>query len=198
MEVLTAFEMQAQEFKKVQEEFSDYMDRLQEDIALKAERFGHVEFYDARLQDGYSNSMAVAASEVQNLDERRKPLAMTNPLLAKESVLLPEPSVEEMTYEHLSLNLPSIAVNALDAVSRIAVEDAKQTFKDDGVFEEQNDVHSIPENDEAMMPNIPEDEDVPDIPEDENENEEEDALDIPEDEDDDIPSIPEEEDNNTL
>ena len=142
--------------------------------------------------------MAVAASEVQNLDERRKPLAMTNPLLAKESVLLPEPSVEEMTYEHLSLNLPSIAVNALDAVSRIAVEDAKQTFKDDGVFEEQNDVHSIPENDEAMMPNIPEDEDVPDIPEDENENEEEDALDIPEDEDDDIPSIPEEEDNNTL
>ena len=103
-----------------------------------------------------------------------------------------------MTYEHLSLNLPSIAVNALDAVSRIAVEDAKQTFKDDGVFEEQNDVHSIPENDEAMMPNIPEDEDVPDIPEDENENEEEDALDIPEDEDDDIPSIPEEEDNNTL
>lgn len=119
---LVAFEVQAQEFKKVQEEFSDYMDRLQEDIALKAERFGHVEFYDARLQDGYSNAMAVAASEVQNLEERRKPLALTNPLLAKESVLLPLPSVEDLTYEHLSLNLPSIAVNALDAVSRITVE----------------------------------------------------------------------------
>ena len=184
MEVLTAFEMQAQEFKKVQEEFSDYMDRLQEDIALKAERFGQVEFYDARLQDGYSNSMAVAASEVQNLDERRKPLALTNPLLAKESVLLPEPSVEEMTYEHLSLNLPSIAVNALDAVSRIAVEDEKQTSKNDDMLGEQNDVLSIPENDEAMMPSIPEDED-------------EDAPDIPEDEDDEIPSIPEDEESNT-
>ena len=197
MEVLAAFEMQAQEFKKVQEEFSDYMDRLQEDIALKAERFGHVEFYDARLQDGYSNSMAVAASEVQNLDERRKPLALTNPLLAKESVLLPEPSVEEMTYEHLSLNLPSIAVNALDAVSRIAVENEKQTFKNDEMSGEQNDVFSVPEDDEAMMPSIPEDDENTIVPE-ENENADDDVPDIPESEDDDIPSIPEDEENNSL
>lgn len=104
-EALAAFEIQAKEFKQVQEDFADYMDRLQEDIALKAEKFGHVEFYDARLQDGYSNSMAVAAGEVQSLDDRRKPLALTNPLLAKESVLLPEPNVESVTYEHLSLTL---------------------------------------------------------------------------------------------
>ena len=122
-DVLAAYELQAQEFKKVQDDFSDYMDRLQEDIACKAERFGHVEFYDARLQDGYSNQMAVAASEVNELDERRKPLASTNPLLAKESVLLPEPSVEDITFEHLSLNLPSIAVNVLDAVDRIGNEE---------------------------------------------------------------------------
>jgi hypothetical protein len=119
---IAAFAMQADEFKKVQDEFADYMDRLQEDIALKADEFGHVEFFDARLQDGYSNSVAVAASEVQSFDNRRKPLAATNPLLAKESVLLPEPSVEALTFEHLSLNLPSIAVNALDEVSRIAVD----------------------------------------------------------------------------
>ena len=153
-ETLTVFELQAQEFKKVQEDFSDYMDRLQEDIALKAEKFGHVEFYDARLQDGYSNSMAVAASEVQNLDERRKPLALTSPLLAKESVLLPQPSVENVTYEHLSLNLPSIAVNSLDAVNRIAVNndmhkktgyDTQNAFKDE-VPETPNDneVSNIP------------------------------------------------------
>lgn len=121
-ETLAAFELQAMEFKKAQEDFADYMDRLQEDIALKAERFGHVEFYDARLQDGYSNSAAVAAGEVGQMDERRKPLAQSNPLLAKEATLLPEPRVENVTYEYLSLNLPSIAVNALDTVSRIAVE----------------------------------------------------------------------------
>lgn len=129
-DALAAFELQAQEFKKVQEEFNDYMERLQEDIALKAEKFGHVEFYDARLQDGYSNSMAVAAAEVQKLDERRKPLASTNPLLAKESVLLPEPSVEDLTFEHLSLNLPSIAVNAIDAVNRIAVVEDEEPAAD--------------------------------------------------------------------
>lgn len=165
-EALAAFEIQAKEFKQVQEDFADYMDRLQEDIALKAEKFGHVEFYDARLQDGYSNSMAVAAGEVQSLDDRRKPLALTNPLLAKESVLLPEPNVESVTYEHLSLNLPSIAVNALDAVSRITVE-------------EEN-TPSIPEEDSEMIPELP-DEDMPEIPEDEE----------PE-----IPDVPTEEDNN--
>jgi hypothetical protein len=60
---------------------------------------------------------------VNDLDERRKPLAVTNPLLAKESVLLPEPSVEDLTFEHLSLNLPSIAVNVLEAVDRIGKEE---------------------------------------------------------------------------
>jgi hypothetical protein len=145
-ETLTAFELQAQEFKKVQEEFSDYMDRLQEDIALKAEKFGHVEFYDARLQDGYSNAMAVAAGEVQNLDERRKPLALTNPLLAKESILLPKPKVEDLTYEHLSLNLPSIAVNALDAVSRIVVENENpKSTTDENVHITAEDNLEIPE-----------------------------------------------------
>lgn len=170
-EALAAFELQAQEFKKVQEEFGDYMDRLQEDIALKAEKFGHVEFYDARLQDGYSNSMAVAASEVQNLDERRKPLALTNPLLAKESVMLPQPSVEEVTYEHLSLNLPSIAVNAIDAVSRIAIENENHEetdsdtqnndeFPDMPVGEE--DIHGVPEE---YMDEPSEEEDTSEEPE---------------------------------
>ena len=178
-EALAAFEIQAKEFKQVQEDFADYMDRLQEDIALKAEKFGHVEFYDARLQDGYSNSMAVAAGEVQSLDERRKPLALTNPLLAKESVLLPEPNVESVIYEHLSLNLPSIAVNALDAVSRITVE-------------EEN-TPNIPEEDGEMIPELP-DEEMPEIPE----LPDEDMPEIPEDEEIEIPDIPTDEDNNNV
>ena len=170
-EALAVFELQAQEYKKVQEEFSDYMDRLQEDIALKAEKFGHVEFFDARLQDGYSNSMAVAANEVQNLDDRRKPLALTNPLLAKETVMLPQPSVEDVTYEHLSLNLPSLAVNALDAVNRIAAEDNDR---------KDTEVENIPIQDNEI-PQIPEDE-IPDFPEDND-------RDLPS--EDDIPAIPE-------
>lgn len=167
-EALAAFEIQAKEFKQIQEEFADYMDRLQEDIALKAEKFGHVEFYDARLQDGYSNSMAVAAREVQSLNERRKPLALTNPLLAKESVLLPEPNVENVTYEHLSLNLPSIAVNALDAVSRITVEDENTPNIP------EKDVEMIPELSDTELPEISEDEEtaIPGLPIEDNNNNE--------------------------
>lgn len=121
-DVLTAFELQAQEFRKVQDEFVDFMDRLQDDISAKAEEFGHVEFYDARLRDGYSNKMAVASSEVSSLDDRRKQLAISNPLLAKETQLPPKPSVEDITFEQLSINLPSAAQNALNSLNEMAIE----------------------------------------------------------------------------
>ena len=108
-ETLVAYELQSREFQRIQSEFEEYMERLKDDIELKAEHFGHVEYYDAKLRDGYSNEMAVAASEIQTLDARRRALATVNPLLAKSSTLLPEPDVEDITLEHLSLNLMAIA-----------------------------------------------------------------------------------------
>lgn len=113
-ESLAAFELQSQEFQKVQSDFEDYMERLKEDIDLKAERFGHVNYYDAKLRDGYSNEVAVAASEINDMDERRKVLATVNPKLAKDSELPPEPSVSDLTYEHFSLNLTAMAREALE------------------------------------------------------------------------------------
>ena len=61
--------------------------------------------------------MAVAASEIHELDERRKALAVVNPLLAKSSELPPRPEVENITFEHISLNLPVMAKNALDELN---------------------------------------------------------------------------------
>lgn len=116
-ETLAAFEMQSQEFQKTQSDFEEYMERLKDDIDLKAERFGHIEYYDAKLRDGYSNEVAVAASEIHKLDERRKALAVVNPLLAKSSELPPRPEVENITFEHISLNLPVMAKNALDELN---------------------------------------------------------------------------------
>ena len=113
-ETISAFTLQSQEFAKVQTDFEDYMDRLKEDIDQKAEKFGHVEYYDAKLRDGHSNEIAVATDEVRYLDERRRPLALVNPLFAKTSELPPAPNVEEITFEHISLNLPVIAKNALE------------------------------------------------------------------------------------
>jgi hypothetical protein len=113
-ETLAAFELQSQEFQRVQSDFENYMERLKEDIDLKAEKFGHIEYYDAKLRDGNANELAVAADEIHDLDSRRKPLATVNPLFAKVSDLPPTPQVEDITFEHISLNLPNIAKTALE------------------------------------------------------------------------------------
>lgn len=116
-ETLAAFELQSQEFQKTQSSFEEYMERLKDDIDQKAERFGHIEYYDAKLRDGYSNEVAVAAGEVSKLEERRKDLAEVNPLFAKTSELPPKPSVENITFEHISLNLPLMAKSALNSLN---------------------------------------------------------------------------------
>lgn len=117
-ETVAAFTLQSEEFAKVQTDFEDYMERLNEDIKRRAERFNHIEYYDAKLRDGHSNEIAVATDEVRLLDKRRKPLALVNPLFAKTSELPPVPKVEEITYEHISLNLPVIAKNALETLEK--------------------------------------------------------------------------------
>jgi hypothetical protein len=121
-ETLAAFELQSKEFQNVQAEFESYMERLKEDIDFKADRFGHIEYYDAKLRDGYSNEVAVATNEIHDLDQRRKPLAAVNPLFAKVSELPPTPNVEEVTFEHISLNLPVIAKNALEELGETEEE----------------------------------------------------------------------------
>jgi len=116
-EVLAGFQMQSQDFQNVQVDFENYMERLKDDIDIKAEKFEHIDYYDALLRDGNSKDIAVAASEIHELSDRRKPLITVNPLFAKVSDLPPVPSVEDITYEHMSLNLPLFAKNALSELS---------------------------------------------------------------------------------
>jgi len=112
-EVFAAFEIQSKEFQNVQLDFENYMERLKEDIDVKAQKFEHIDYYDAKLRDGTSKDIAVAANEVHDLEDRRKPLITVNPLFAKTSDLPPTPSVEDIIYEHISLNLPNIAKSTL-------------------------------------------------------------------------------------
>ncbi len=118
-ETLAAFELQSQEFQRVQLEFEEYMERLQDDINRRAEEFGHVEYFDAKLRDGHSNEAAVAANEIHSLDSRRQPLAAVNPLFAKNSTLPPQPKVEDIAHEHMALNLPAIAREALASLCEL-------------------------------------------------------------------------------
>lgn len=126
-ETLAAFELQSREFQQTREDFELFMERLKEDIDLKAERFGHVEYYDAKLRDGTANELAVAASEVHELDARRKPLASVNPLLAKVSELPPAPKVEDITFEHVSLNLPAFVKNVAGKAAETATVTPTET-----------------------------------------------------------------------
>ncbi|MEI6854357.1 MAG: hypothetical protein WCL06_16030, partial [Bacteroidota bacterium] len=144
-EVFAAFELQSKEFQNVQLDFENYMERLKEDIDLKAEKFEHIDYYDALLRDGNSKDTAVAANELHELDERRKPLISVNPLFAKDSEMPPVPSIENVTYEHMSLNLPSIAKNALRELDEDLSSDElifdDLTNKDKGIdFDEKNEV----------------------------------------------------------
>lgn len=122
-EVFAAFELQSKEFKNVQMDFELYMERLKDDIDNKAAKFEHIDFYDALLRDGNSRDTAVASNEIHSLDERRKPLILINPLFAKTSEMPPAPSVEDLTYEHISLNLPVIAKNALRELDEDIIEE---------------------------------------------------------------------------
>ena len=101
VEVFAAFEAQSKDFHNVQMEFENYMDRLKEDIDQKAEKFEHIDYYDALLRDGNSRDTAVAANALHELEERRKPLISVNPLFAKVSVMPPVPNVESLTFEHI-------------------------------------------------------------------------------------------------
>ncbi len=148
-EVFAAFELQSKEFQNVQMDFENYMERLKEDIDLKADKFEHIDYYDALLRDGNSKDTAVAASELHELDERRKPLISVNPLFAKVSGMPPAPSIEDITYEHISLNLPIIAKNALIELDEDLISNPKDVIAVNGKTIAVNNEIELNEDDKA-------------------------------------------------
>lgn len=184
-DTLAAFELQSQEFRKCQLEFEDYVERLREDIDQKAARFGHVEFYDAKLRDGYSNAVATASSEVNELDDRRKALASVNPKLAKDSELLPEPHIDPITHEHMSINLVASVREAMNALNSIPEPEIPETPQPPVVpsegSEESTEEEETPEV-ENETPQYPQPPLVPGVEESEEEDSEEEEYDEEEEE----------------
>ena len=114
---LAAFEMQSQQFRKAQEDFDDYMDRLKDDIDERARNFEYIEYYDASLRDRLAKDLVSASDNQDQLDERRRPLASINPLYAQASVLPPSPSVDDSVSEQLSLNVAQYAAHTLSEIN---------------------------------------------------------------------------------
>ena len=114
---LAAFEVQSQQFRKAQDDFDEYMDRLKGDIDERARNFEFIEYYDASLRDSMAKNLVSASDNQDQLDARRRPLASINPLYAQVSVLPPSPSVDDSVAEQLSLNVARYAATTLQELN---------------------------------------------------------------------------------
>jgi hypothetical protein len=104
-EVIAGFEVQAAAFQQKQEEFSDYMDRLKENIDEKAAQFGYIPYYEATLRDTEPRDFAKSTEGLQELDPRRKKLLSVSPYVAKYAELPPEPNIEQQMYDDFMIDL---------------------------------------------------------------------------------------------
>jgi hypothetical protein len=104
-EVIAGFEVQAAAFQQKQEEFSDYMDRLKENIDEKAAQFGYIPYYEASLRDTEPRDFAKSTEGLQELEPRRKKLLSVSPYVAKYAELPPEPNLEQRMYDDFMIDL---------------------------------------------------------------------------------------------
>ncbi|GMO40079.1 MAG: hypothetical protein Ta2F_16140 [Termitinemataceae bacterium] len=113
-EVIAGFEMQAASFNQKQEEFSDFVDRLKENIDEKAAQFGYIPYYEATLRDNEYRDIARSTDQIQDIDPRRKKLIAISPYVARFAALPPEPSVEQSMYDDFSIDLLKEAADIED------------------------------------------------------------------------------------
>jgi hypothetical protein len=152
-ELIAAFSEQSTQFQAVQTDFEEFMERLKDDIDMKARKFEHIDYYDALLRDENPRDTAVATDEIHGLEARRKPLIAINPLLAKMTELAPEPSIEEITYEGLALNLPAIARNSLMELEQRASAANHPGVSAKDVYEEKSETMTADDKNEESPPN---------------------------------------------
>jgi hypothetical protein len=111
-EVIAGFEMQAQQFRAKQDEFSDYMDRLKDNIDEKASQFGYIPYYEATLRDKEYKDIALSTEGLQDIDPRRKKLIAVSPYVAQYAKLPPLPNVEQQLFDDFDIDLLREALEA--------------------------------------------------------------------------------------
>ena len=104
-EIIAGFEMQARQFQQKQEEFSEFIDRLKDNIDEKAAQFGYIPYYEATLRDKEYRDIAQSTDQLQGLDPRRKKLLALSPYIAKHAKLPPPPNVEQRMYDDFAIDL---------------------------------------------------------------------------------------------
>ena len=121
-------EEQTKQIRQQQDEFNDYVARLNKDIDRRAADFSYTKFYDASLRDGHAKEIAMSLLAVSKLDERQKMLLGANAYIASNAKLPPAPEVDAKVYETLGLNLNQVVsetLAGLEAAGRSAPAEEK-------------------------------------------------------------------------
>ena len=144
-EMVAGFEIQASQCNRQQEEFADFMDRIQDDINESKERFGHVEYYEASLRDSESHNMAVSMAEVQNLDSRKKQLVGVSPYFANNADLPPLPNTQLEMMEDVDINLVGQVKENLDALAAAEAEARERKAAEKELLQEEEESGALGE-----------------------------------------------------
>ncbi|MDR2783297.1 MAG: hypothetical protein LBB48_05585 [Treponema sp.] len=117
VEIIAGFELQAQQFNQKQEEFSEFMIRLKDNIDEKAAQFGYIPYYEATLRDKEYRDIAQSTDHLQELDLRRKKLIAISPYVAQHAKLPPPPQVEQQMYDDFAIDLLREAAGDMEPAS---------------------------------------------------------------------------------
>ena len=139
-EMIAGFELQTKSINEQKDKFSDFMDRIQDDINQSTNDFGHVKFYEAALRDKTSHDTAKAIREIQNLDPRRKQLVGVSPYLAKYAKLPPELNTSESMMNDIQIDLTrQVDSNLSELDAKYSVIDSTEQVENDssGIIDNQ-------------------------------------------------------------
>ena len=140
-EMIAGFELQAQQFKQKQDDFSDFMDRLKDNIDERAAEFGYIPYYEATLRDKEYRDIAQATDHLQDMDPRRKRLISVSPYVAKHAKLPPTPNVEQKMYDDFAINLLEEAAkteSSQEDTQSAFTENADEVMNDSNVVDGSN------------------------------------------------------------
>ena len=118
-EMIAGFEEQTKHCNEQQEQFADFMDRIQDDINDITHDFAHIDYYEGLLRDEVSHDTAVAMSGIHQLSDRRKALVAVSPYLAAKAELQPAPVWTEELTSSLGRNLEEQVSEKLEDLARL-------------------------------------------------------------------------------
>lgn len=131
-EMLAGFEAQALQCNQRQEAFAEFMDRINDSIDESTKQFEYIEYYEGSLRDTVAHETAVAFSDLQDLDRRRRSLVGVSPYVADNAVLLPEPIINQEVFDSIQTDLVQKVNDSIGRSNTVHIEKTEADTVKDG------------------------------------------------------------------